>query len=86
MLSESVAVRVAQVTPREGRVSRNFRNRHQKRGVRVTPREGRVSRNGAIRIIRAAARVTPREGRVSRNAIILRDALEDALSRPARGV
>ena len=36
---------IQQVTPREGRVSRNSIERRWRAGISVTPREGRVSRN-----------------------------------------
>ena len=38
------------VAPREGRVSRNFKNQAYHRSFFVAPREGRVSRNYANRV------------------------------------
>ena len=55
------------VTPREGRVSRNFFGGSDGKIYQVTPREGRVSRNPIARLLFEGMPVTPREGRVSRN-------------------
>ena len=60
------------VTPRERRVSRNFRLLNIFRSHSVTPRERRVSRNcKPAGVERGEVSVTPRERRVSRNYINL---------------
>ena len=74
------------VTPREGRVSRNLYTTTKIRIVFVTPREGRVSRNENDAVKRQINQVTPREGRVSRNAWLDYGEEEGNKSRPARGV
>ena len=58
---------LVRVTPREGRVSRNFCQHRAFHDICVTPREGRVSRNCSQAVRALLLQVTPREGRVSRN-------------------
>ena len=55
------------VTPRKGRVSRNYIGHCLLGFTEVTPRKGRVSRNDLGYEQAYIKHVTPRKGRVSRN-------------------